>query len=168
MLGTVLPVMIGLVRGLALEFDGPDDMDAEGWAAGVGPLLKPALGLLLGLFGPGSADPTGTVVEVGVGLTILTDNESGWVPGPARLPRLPPSGGPAAKLFLRPSVIGERPAPLLRRDSISAFWRCLTPSMDLTCSIACESSFCIVNPITTGEMGVVGGAVMMPPGCCCC
>ena len=48
-----------------------------------------------------------------------------------------------------------KPAVELRRCSINAFCCSLTLSIDLTCSIAAESSLARVNPITTGEIGVL-------------
>lgn len=60
-------------------------------------------------------------------------------------------------------------ALLPRRCSIRAFCCCLTFSMDRTCSIADGSSRMIVNPITTGDIGVLASeedglliSVLMP------
>lgn len=47
-----------------------------------------------------------------------------------------------------------RPAVELRLCSIRAFCWSLTLSIDLTCSIAAESSRARLNPMTTGEIGV--------------
>jgi hypothetical protein len=48
-----------------------------------------------------------------------------------------------------------RPAVELRLCSIKAFCWSLTLSMDLTCSIAEESSRAKLKPMTTGEIGVL-------------
>lgn len=48
-----------------------------------------------------------------------------------------------------------RPAVELRLCSIKAFCWSLTLSMDLTCSIAAESSRARLKPMTTGEIGVL-------------
>lgn len=61
-----------------------------------------------------------------------------------------------------------RPAVELRLCSIKAFCWSLTLSIDLTCSIAAESSRARLNPMTTGEIGVLASdegrltSVLMP------
>lgn len=46
------------------------------------------------------------------------------------------------------------PATLPLRCSMRAFCFCFTVIIDLTCSTADGLSLCIVNPMTTGEIGV--------------
>ena len=48
-----------------------------------------------------------------------------------------------------------KPAVELRLCSIKAFCWSLTFSIDLTCSIAVESSLARLKPMTTGEIGVL-------------
>jgi hypothetical protein len=61
-----------------------------------------------------------------------------------------------------------KPAVELRLCSINAFCWSLTLSIDLTCSMAAESSLARVNPMTTGEIGVFASdegrltSVLMP------
>jgi hypothetical protein len=50
-----------------------------------------------------------------------------------------------------------RPATLPLRCSMRAFCFCFTVIMDLTCSIALGLSRWILNPMTTGEIGVEAG-----------
>lgn len=50
-----------------------------------------------------------------------------------------------------------RPTTLPLRCSMRAFCFCFTEIIDLTCSIALGLSRWMVNPMTTGEMGVEAG-----------